>query len=247
MLRPSSPVTSYPVTILAILLWTLWLWTLWAPGVHAQSITERFAGSPNVPWQISADTVNYDAESTTYHARGNVIIEKQSTRLVADVVSFNHKAMTASASGHVVMTAGDDILTGERVELNLDRETGVVHGGTVFLKENHFYIHGDRIEKTGKETYLAEKGSITSCDGDRPDWIITGRTLKVTIEGYGSATHASFRIRDVPVLYTPYLLFPVKTKRQTGLLAPEMGISDRKGFSWDQPLFWAISDSTDAT
>ena len=242
MLRPSSPVTSYPVTILAIL-----LWTLWAPGVHAQSITERFAGSPNVPWQISADTVNYDAESTTYHARGNVIIEKQSTRLVADVVSFNHKAMTASASGHVVMTAGDDILTGERVELNLDRETGVVHGGTVFLKENHFYIHGDRIEKTGKETYLAEKGSITSCDGDRPDWIITGRTLKVTIEGYGSATHASFRIRDVPVLYTPYLLFPVKTKRQTGLLAPEMGISDRKGFSWDQPLFWAISDSTDAT
>ncbi|MBC2712381.1 MAG: LPS-assembly protein LptD [Desulfosarcina sp.] len=240
--RPSSPATSYSVLILAI-----FVWTLWGPCAHAQSITDRLTGSPKVPWQISADTVAYDAKSTTYHARGNVIIEKQAARLVADVVSFNHKAMTASAAGHVVMTVGDDILTGERLELNLNQETGVVHGGTVFLKENHFYIHGERIEKTGKDTYRAEKGSITSCDGDRPDWIITGRTLKVTIEGYGSATHAVLRARGVPVLYTPYILFPAKTKRQTGLLFPEAGYSDRKGFAWDQPLFWAISDSTDAT
>ncbi|MBR9986552.1 MAG: LPS-assembly protein LptD, partial [Desulfosarcina sp.] len=126
-------------------------------------------------------------------------------------------------------------------------ETGVVHDGTVFLKENHFYIHGERIEKTGKDTYRAEKGSITSCDGDRPDWVITGRTLDVTIEGYGTATHAVLRAGDVPVLYTPYILFPAKTKRQTGLLLPEAGVSDRWGFNWDQPLFWAINDSTDAT
>jgi LPS-assembly protein len=222
-------------------------WALQAPCARAQSITDRLAGSPKVPWQISADSVNYDAASTTYHARGNVIIEKQATRLVADTVSFNHKAMTAQAAGHVVMTAGDDILTGERIELDLGRETGVVHGGTIFLKDNHFYIHGDRIEKTGKETYLAEKASITSCDGDRPDWVITGRAVKVTIEGYGSVSHAVLKARDLPVLYTPYLLFPAKTKRQTGLLMPEAGISDRWGVNWDQPLFWAINDSSDAT
>jgi hypothetical protein len=40
--------------------------------------------------------------------------------------------MTAQAAGHVVMTAGDDILTGERIELDLGRETGVVHGGHDF-------------------------------------------------------------------------------------------------------------------
>ncbi|MCB2148280.1 MAG: LPS assembly protein LptD [Deltaproteobacteria bacterium] len=248
MFRPSSPEISCPVVILTIFCFTLWFLTTGAPvAAHAESITDRLSGSPKVPWQISADTVDYDAESTTYHARGNVIIEKQAARLVADAVSFNHKAMTAVADGHVVMTVGDDILTGERVELNLDQETGVVHGGTVFLKENHFYIHGERIEKTGKDTYQMEKGSITSCDGDRPDWVITGRTVKVTIEGYGSATHAVLRARDVPILYTPYLLFPAKTKRQTGLLIPEAGYSDRWGVSWNQPLFWAISDSTDAT
>ena len=245
--RPPSPVIGHPVVILTCLFLTFGFLTPWVSCAHAQSITDRLSGSPKVPWQISADTVDYDAESTTYHARGNVIIEKQATRLVADAVSFNHNAMTALANGHVVMTVGDDILTGARVELNLDQETGVVHGGTVFLKENHFYIHGERIEKTGKDTYRAEKGSITSCDGDRPDWVITGRTLKVTIDGYGTATHAVLRAGDVPVLYTPYLLFPAKTRRQTGLLLPEAGVSDRWGFNWDQPLFWAINDSTDAT
>jgi LPS-assembly protein len=245
--RPSPPAMRFPVVILAVLFWSIWFWTLQCPYALAQSITDQLTGSPKVPWQISADSVNYDAASTTYHARGNVIIEKQATRLVADTVSFNHKAMTAQAAGHVVMTAGDDILTGERVELDLGRETGVVHGGTIFLNENHFYIHGERIEKTGKDTYLAEKAAITSCDGDRPDWVITGRTVKVTIEGHGSISHAVLKARDLPVLYTPYLLFPAKTKRQTGLLMPEVGVSDRWGFNWDQPLFWAINASTDAT
>lgn len=239
--------SSTPAATGRIILWAALLWGLWIPSGLAQSLTDRLTGNADVPWRISADDVSYDAASSTYHARGNVIIEKQAAKLVADRVAFNQKAMTASASGHVMMTVGEDILTGERVDLDLERQTGVVHDGTVFLQENHFYISGQRIEKTGKDTYRAERASITSCDGDRPDWIITSRTLEVTVEGYGSATHAVLKARQVPILYAPYLLFPAKTKRQTGLLIPEAGASDRQGFFWDQPLFWAISKDSDAT
>jgi LPS-assembly protein len=42
-------------------------------------------------------------------------------------------------------------------------------------------------------------------------------------------------------------VFPVKLKRQTGLLAPEFGLSDRKGFEYLQPFYWAINESSDAT
>jgi LPS-assembly protein len=242
MLRRSLPCPRFSTRLLAIL-----IGLIWAAGVTAASLTDDLSGSPEVPWQISADNVSYDAAAATYRAEGNVVIEKQSTRLMADKVAFNHKAMTATAEGHVVMTVGDDLLAGDRVELDLDKETGVLHGGSLFLKANHFHIRGERIQKTGPDSYRAEKASVTTCDGDRPDWIITGRTVKVTIEGYGSATHAVFRARGAPLLYTPYLFFPAKTKRQTGLLLPEAGISDRKGFHWDQPLFWAIGDNTDAT
>jgi LPS-assembly protein len=155
--------------------------------------------------------------------------------------------MTAAASGHVVMTVGRDVLTGDRVQLDLANETGILYDGSVFLEDSHFTIRGQRIEKTGRNTYRAEKGSVTTCGGDRPDWVITGRTVKVTIEGYGSATHAVFRARDLPLLYTPYILFPAKTQRQTGLLMPEFGHSSRKGASWEQPFFWAINESSDAS
>ncbi len=234
-------------TLLPFLLLIVWFYGLQPSPTGAAALDDRIAGDPDVPWQISADAVDYDAETTTYHASGNVVIEKADTRLMADRVAFNHEAMTASASGHVIMTVGGDVLTGERLDLDLNRETGVVYGGSVFLQENHFYIRGQRIEKTGRDTYRAEQASITTCDGDRPDWSITARTVNVTIDGYGRASHAVFKARKVPLVYTPYLLFPVKTKRQSGLLLPEAGISDRQGFFWDQPLFWAINESSDAT
>ncbi|BBO89353.1 LPS-assembly protein LptD [Desulfosarcina ovata] len=217
------------------------------PAARAADLTDHLSGDAKVPWQISADTVEYDAANTTYHARGNVVIEKQKTRLVADRVAFNRQAMTASATGNVVMTVDNDVLTGNQIDLDMNHETGVLHDGSIFFNKTHFYIRGQCIEKTGKDTYRAERASVTSCDGDRPDWVITGRQVKVTVEGYGSANHALFKVRQVPVLYTPYILFPVKTKRQSGLLMPEMGYSDRKGVFWDQPIFWAINDSSDAT
>ena len=223
---------------LGILLGTICLGIIGPSDTHASSISPaRLKGDPTVPWQISADTVSYDAETTTYHARGNVIIEKQDTRLSADRVAFNQGTMTASASGHVVMTAGQDIITGDQVQLDMRRETGEIHKGGLFLSENHFTIRGDRIEKTGKQSYSAQHASITSCDGEDPDWIITARTIEVTIEGYGTATHAVFRAAEIPLLYTPYLLFPAKSKRQTGASGPHARIFESSRRDLGSTLF----------
>ena len=246
-MRKSLPVVNCRLVRILCVFSVIICYLIHSPIAYPQSIADQVTGSPGIPWQITADMVDYDAESATYHAKGDVVIEKEAARLTAETVAFDHRAMIARAEGKVVLTVGEDILTGDRIELDLTRETGVVHHGTLFLQQNHFFIRGERIEKTGKDTYRAENGAITTCDGDRPDWVITGRTVAVTMEGYGTATHAMFKAKDVPVLYAPYLLFPVKTKRQTGLLLPEAGYSDRKGISWDQPLFWAINDSSDAT
>jgi len=233
---------------LGILLATVCLQMLAPSFTYSKSLSlDKVKGDPSVPWQMEADTIGYDTLSETIHLRGNVIIEKQATRLTADRVAFNRKAQHASASGHVMMTVGKDVITGDSIQMDMRRETGAIQNGGVFLSDTHFYIRGDRIEKTGKESYQAENASLTSCDGDDPDWVITARRVNVTIEGYGTATHAVFRAADVPLVYTPYLLFPAKSKRQTGLLIPMPGYSSRKGVIWDQPFFWAINDHSDAT
>ncbi len=200
-----------------------------------------------VSWNLSAESVIYDRTTDLYIAKTQVIITGGQTRLEADYVEFSNTTKEVSAKGHVKLISGGDVISCNALQVNLATETGLIDQGTVFIQKNHLYIHGEQIRKTGRFTYDAKRGSITSCDGETPDWKITGKDVNVTIEGYGSAKDTVFWARNVPALYSPFLVFPVKTQRQSGLLIPEVSSSDRQGFVYTQPFFWAISPSSDAT
>lgn len=198
-------------------------------------------------WNVTADRLSYDPQTDEYTAEGNVAVTREGRTLTADMMRLNQTSRQAWAVGNVRLLSGKDTLTGKSMQMNMDNETGTLTEGSVFLSDNHFYISGQEIQKTGPESYHIKDASLTSCDGPDPDWHITGKDLKVTIEGYGSITHAAMWAEKIPIVYTPYLAFPVKLKRQSGLLTPEFGLSDRRGQEYLQPLFWAINDSMDAT
>jgi LPS-assembly protein len=124
---------------------------------------------------------------------------------------------------------------------------GFVENATLFLKENNFHITGNKIEKTGENTYRIDAATLTTCDGKKPDWKITGKDVQIKSDGSGTAKHTILRARNVPILYSPYFYFPATSDRQSGLLVPEYADSARKGRVYKQPFFWAISDSSDAT
>lgn len=202
---------------------------------------------PDTPWHIQADEVRHDRQADVYAASGNVVIRRGNLQIAADMVRFDHNRMKASAEGHVTISSGEDVITAQKADLDLAAETGVVFDGSLFIAENQFTIQADRIEKVGPDSYTADRVMVTSCEGDRPDWKITGRKLAITIEGYGTLRHGALWAGPVPVLYLPWMLFPAKIERQSGLLIPQFGLSDRKGFEFLQPLFWAIGESSDAT
>jgi LPS-assembly protein len=218
---------------------------VWTPSAFADDPLglER----PDLPYHIKADSLSYDDANKTYMARGHVTIAHGNKLLRADAVDLNKATMDAQAWGNVHFTSGEDWLTGRRLELNLNDGTGTVYDGTLFVKEGHFHITGGKIEKTGEASYYIDDGRFTTCDGDSPAWKIVGKDVKVTIDGYGTVKHASFWAKKVPLLYFPYFVFPAKTTRQTGLLVPQFFLSDRDGFTYNQPFFWAINDSSDAT
>lgn len=199
------------------------------------------------PWRISADRIYLDEAIGDYVAEGNVTISRQGRTLTADRVQYNLKTQQATAKGNVVLLQGQDRLAGSTLDINLETETGILQDGTLFLEQNQIYMSGDQIRKTGAQTYRIKGACLTACEGDTPDWRITSSELDVTLEGYGYAKHTAFWVKKIPLLYAPYFIFPVKFKRQTGLLAPEAGYSQRKGDEYLQPFFWAISDSVDAT
>ncbi|MDY7034788.1 MAG: LPS assembly protein LptD [Thermodesulfobacteriota bacterium] len=201
----------------------------------------------NAHWQITAKEMRYLQKEELYIAEGDVVITRNGQTLTAQKAVYNEKTGIVQVSGNVRLTSNGDCLSGEMGIFDLNNYYGQITNGRLFIKENHYYITGKSMIKTGPDTYIVKGCRVTTCDGDNPDWSITGSEVKVTIEGYGTVKNATFRIRNVPVFYVPYAIFPAKTKRQTGLLPPRLGYSNQNGIDVEIPFYWAISDQTDAT
>jgi LPS-assembly protein len=135
------------------------------------------------------------------------------------------------------------------MQFNLEKETGELQKGELFIEQNHVSLSGQKLQKFSGQTYHIDQGFFTTCicePGATP-WRISADEVDLTLEGTGIIRHGYFYIYDVPVLYIPYGVFPLQSERQTGFLFPEVGQSNQDGFRYLQPFFWAISKSTDAT
>jgi LPS-assembly protein len=201
----------------------------------------------DIPIQMSAERLSFNYQKNSYTARGNVTVSQGNTRLRADSITYEGDTGNLTASGKVIVRTGGDVIEADKITIKLTAGTGVVFNGKLFLTRQNVYLEGKKLEKTGDSSYNIEEGSFTTCHGTVPDWKITGKDLDVTLEGYGTLKHGFFYIKDIPVFYVPWLIYPAKRQRQSGLLMPTMGNSTVRGFDLRLPFFINISRSMDAT
>lgn len=201
----------------------------------------------DTPWHISADTITYNQKTNVYTATGDVKIYNDDKTLSAESIRYNQDTMDTESTGGVHLTVGKDTLMGDKIIINLKTGIGTIFNGSIFIEKSHFFIRGDQIQKTGEDSYTINNCSITTCDGDIPPWQITGKSVDLVVEEYGTVRHAALWTKKLPVFYFPYMTFPLNTKRESGLLAPQMAYSSRNGIEFIQPYFWAINQSSDAT
>ncbi|HEY6073051.1 MAG TPA: LPS assembly protein LptD, partial [Anaerolineales bacterium] len=195
---------------------------------------------------IWADLLTHDQDIGDFRAKGNVMVLWNGIILIADMVTLSDSRNEAVAEGGVRLVKGGDVLYCDRLAVNLITENGEVINGRLFSRKSNFHVEGERIEKIGPDEYRLEHGTFTVCDGENPSWKFSADDIDVTLEGFAVGKNALFHIKDVPVLYTPYMLFPVKRERQSGFLFPHLGNSNKKGFNFNIPFYWAISPSQEA-
>ena len=176
------------------------------------SIEERILRDKDARWEITANKMTYNDETGLIASEGDVVIRRGEQKLSAQTAKYNEKTGIVEVSGDIRLESYGDFLTGERGVFDLDKGTGQLIKGKLFLVENNYTISGDSLERVGTNTYRIKDFNMTTCDGDKADWSITGSEIEVTIEGYGKVKHAAFRIRDFPVLYIPYGIFPPRQK-----------------------------------
>ncbi|CAG0986209.1 LPS-assembly protein LptD [Burkholderiales bacterium] len=106
----------------------------------------------------------------------------------------------------------------------------------------------ERIEFAGPERYLMTAGTYTTCRAERPDWFLRVGDLEIDQQRQvGSAHHATIVFQGVPMLYTPWLDFPLTNERKTGFLTPSFGSTGRRGLEMSLPWYWNIAPNYDAT
>ena len=90
--------------------------------------------------------------------------------------------------------------------------------------------------------------TYTSCARGKDDWLLRAGSLNLDREtGTGEARNARLEFKGVPILYTPYLTYPIDNQRKSGLLLPEVGNSDQRGIEFELPYYFNIAPNLDAT
>jgi LPS-assembly protein len=199
---------------------------------------------------IDAESLSYDKKTDTVSASGDVIIRRGESVLRADEVQLDRRTNEAQVLGDSVLTSPEVEIQAGSMYLDLDDETGELTDARIYSDQMGYTLTGDRIEKRIGQSYRIENGEFTTCncpEGRAPDWSIAGESLDVALDGYGYLEGGRFEILDWPVLWVPRAALPVFRERQSGLLFPRVGFSNRRGFQLLQPYYWAIDKTQDAT
>lgn len=245
---PRRPVAIPRTVALSLALVLLCLLLAWPRPGNAQSMLQQdFSMDSELPWTLEADRVESLQAEQIFEAQGNVLIRQGPNLIQADTARYFRETGFAFLDGNVRIEWDGDILVGPKADFDLLNNVGWVTDGEMFLAQDHVYIRGKLLEKRCEQTYSFREAHLTTCDGPVPAWSIKSSEGEVTTGGYAQMWHPRFQVKDTPVLYSPYMIFPVKTERQSGFLIPEPSFSSRLGVGLSLPYYWAIDEEQDAT
>lgn len=203
--------------------------------------------SKALPIQLQADHLSYEQASQSYQASGQVELRQGEVTLQSDSLTWEPEKNLAHASGNVRVSDPLGTVRATAADYQLQAGVGRLQQGRVFLRQQNFHLGGEVIEKLGEATYRVSDGTFTTCDGDSPSWKFGSSRIDLTLGRYASARNVVFYFKDLPVLYLPYVIFPVKSERESGLLTPRTGYSRKRGAELSLAYYQVIDVHMDAT
>ncbi len=199
------------------------------------------------PLDITSDYSELlDGEITGF--TGNVEMTRADQHLRANMASYDTVSDMMDTQGQVYYSEDGLALFSNSASLHFATDQSV-------LRDALFISLDGPIRGSAKVAYRDsdllshyKDASYTSCRPGNQDWIVHASRFKMNKEsGLGSATNAWLEFKGVPILYTPYINFPIDDRRTTGFLFPSIGSNEENGFDMEIPFYWNIAPNLDAT
>ena len=211
--------------------------------------------SKSGPRIISADEID-GVNQKGVSARGRVSVKQGDIELTADQVDYDKLTDLAFVPGTVRLDRGGDIVTGLGLKLTIATEVGTLEQPTFFFSKNptrpaqRYEARGSamRMNFEGPEQERLFSALYTTCKPDQNDWYLKVSELALDrTANVGTGYNGFVEFKGVPILYVPYMTFPLNSDRKSGFLPPSFGSSTSSGFELALPYYWNIAANHDAT
>ncbi len=212
-----------------------------APGAESMGATPRGAVF------LRADRVLGNADKLV-EAAGDVELRTRQETVLADWLQFNVPNDEVWAKGNVTLRSGRDWISGPEAKFQLSREIGFFEEPRFFISANESRGEAKEIRFTGPQTYEASRVEYTTCVAPNNDWYLRADEIEVDkLRKVGTAHSASVHFLGAPVLYTPWLEFPLSNERKSGFLTPTIGSTQVRGFEVAAPYYFNLAPNYDLT
>ncbi len=194
---------------------------------------------------IFADKAYRQEGGKLFQAIGNVVINSKKDTLYGENVSYNTETGIAQIYGNVRLINKQVTLYGSSMRYNAKKERVTIENARIIT--SNFTLVASKLRKYSDRFYIAKNAEFTTCRDCVESWAIFGEEIRLTIDDYAIIKNGLVKVKGANLIYIPWIAIPVKNKRQSGLLFPQFMTIVPEGVGFQQPYFWAIDESKDAT
>ncbi len=177
-----------------------------------------------------------------------VEVVRGSTKITSDRAKFHVVEDEVEAFGHVRMTRNGDVYNGDELKLNMDAGKGFVTNPTYRIDRTKGQGHAERINFEAEDRATVIEGTYSTCEGTNPDWYLKSSKLRLdTGRDLGVSASSIVYFKGVPILAAPEMSFPLSDARESGVLPPTIGTTNRGGIEVTVPYYFNIAPNRDLT
>lgn len=198
---------------------------------------------------ISVRTREFDARNAGMaEARRDVELKRADQLLTTELLQYDPDAEILTVPGKLFYEDSILFISGSSARYDFLSESGYFENVDYGLVGSSAKGSADDISIRSGNRSVMHGIQFTTCPGDQPEWLLSARELDLDFEeGVGKARGARLRLFDIPLLYLPYMKFPIDDRRKSGFLYPYISTANDNGFELSTPYYWNIAPNQDAT
>ena len=178
---------------------------------------------------------------------GKVLLQRFDQILQTDHLVYDRNTDEVTAKDKFTFWDKNYVIQGNHLHLT-NTQQGDMQQATYWLLNWRGHGRADKIIQRNQHIIDLDHSTYTTCDPDHPMWQIQAATTELDRkENVGVSRHATLRVFDIPIFYTPYLSYPLDSQRKSGFLPPTLGNSDQVGAEFSLPYYFNLNPSYDAT